>query len=629
MTIPELKELNEKIPSMERTALQCALREVVSQLTEILSAMETSSEAQEEMLRQFQEMKETCKTQKREIDRLNRLVDRLSGQLCIEKNTIFGRKTEQAADVTHSVLSGAEPEDPVSDTDTQHADKTEASDPEASAPIQRNRKPRPKGKAAEKKAMLPVHTEYKADPDRYDKLYGRGNWRLFQWNVTETVEYRPETRYLKRVFTPVLSIGLEHTLERPDRTEKLLPHSLVSPSLLADVLYRKFVLGVPVCRQVQDLLRHGVVIGKDVLSDWIIRFAKDLFLPVCGRLHELLLDDPHNHCDETVTQVIGDGRGPSSVSYVWVHTRSELSEDHPVTLFCFEKSRAAEHLRRFYGDSYRGTITCDGYVVYEILANESDGRIRLSGCFDHCHRYFVNAERQLTGRKPDRKAFENSVEYKADGLIDAIYQAEIPLKKLSPEERLRRRQEEVAPKVNAFFDYIHAVDTDDPSCSDALQEAIRYALNQEEKLRVFLTDPEIPMQNACAEREIRSTYCVGRNSWLFSYSMAGAEANAAVYSLVRTCIRNEHDPYTYLKYLLEKMPAYVYYGKAVSSFPDEMLPWSEEYAEYEKSEKKSLLESCTDSMPVDPPELKKRSRIPRPQIPPDQKSAASPDVLYA
>lgn len=79
MTIPELKELNEQIPSMDCTALQCALRGTVSQLTEILSAMETSSEAQKEMLRQFQEMKETCKTQKREIDRLNRLVNRLSG----------------------------------------------------------------------------------------------------------------------------------------------------------------------------------------------------------------------------------------------------------------------------------------------------------------------------------------------------------------------------------------------------------------------------------------------------------------------------------------------------------------------------------------------------------------------
>lgn len=90
MTIPELKELNEQIPSMDCTALQCALRETVSQLTEILSAMETSSEAQKEMLRQFQEMKETCKTQKHEIDRLNRLVNRLSGQLCIEKTRSSG-----------------------------------------------------------------------------------------------------------------------------------------------------------------------------------------------------------------------------------------------------------------------------------------------------------------------------------------------------------------------------------------------------------------------------------------------------------------------------------------------------------------------------------------------------------
>lgn len=106
MTIPELRKLNERSGSMDRAELQHALSAIISELTETLSAMEISTEAQGEMLRQFNELRETCKTQKNEIDRLNKLVRKLSGQLCLERNTLFGRKTEQAADITHDVLSG-------------------------------------------------------------------------------------------------------------------------------------------------------------------------------------------------------------------------------------------------------------------------------------------------------------------------------------------------------------------------------------------------------------------------------------------------------------------------------------------------------------------------------------------
>ena len=116
---------------------------------------------------------------------------------------------------------------------------------------------------------------------------------------------------------------------------------------------------------------------------------------------------------------------------------------------------------------------------------------------------------------------------------------------------------------------------------------------------------------------------------MFCNTIDGAKAIAILYTLVETARANNVDVYYYLKYLLEKMPAYVYYGKKSPSFPDDMLPWSDEYAVYEKSEKKRLLESCTDSMPVDPPELKRRSRIQRPQIPPDQRSGSVPDRIYA
>lgn len=49
-------------------------------------------------------------------------------------------------------------------------------------------------------------------------------------------------------------------------------------------------------------------------------------------------------------------------------------------------------------------------------------------------------------------------------------------------------------------------------------------------------------------------FVVGRKNWLFSYSIEGAHASAAIYSLIETAKANGHDPYWYLKYLFERLP---------------------------------------------------------------------------
>jgi len=42
---------------------------------------------------------------------------------------------------------------------------------------------------------------------------------------------------------------------------------------------------------------------------------------------------------------------------------------------------------------------------------------------------------------------------------------------------------------------------------------------------------------------------------LFSYDAAGAQASANLFSLVMTCRANEVEPYAYLNYLFEHLPA--------------------------------------------------------------------------
>jgi len=48
---------------------------------------------------------------------------------------------------------------------------------------------------------------------------------------------------------------------------------------------------------------------------------------------------------------------------------------------------------------------------------------------------------------------------------------------------------------------------------------------------------------------------MGRKSWLFANSVAGANASANLYSLVETANANGHEPYAYIKQVLTELPA--------------------------------------------------------------------------
>ena len=82
-----------------------------------------------------------------------------------------------------------------------------------------------------------------------------------------------------------------------------------------------------------------------------------------------------------------------------------------------------------------------------------------------------------------------------------------------------------------------------------LHEAITYSINQESKLRRYLSDGRIEISNNRGENAIRP-FCVGKKNWLFANTVRGAKTSAALYSLIETAKQNGLIPYKYLEYLL-------------------------------------------------------------------------------
>ena len=60
-----------------------------------------------------------------------------------------------------------------------------------------------------------------------------------------------------------------------------------------------------------------------------------------------------------------------------------------------------------------------------------------------------------------------------------------------------------------------------------------------------------------------------RRAWLFSDTVAGANASANLYSLLQTCIANGIDGYWYLRRLLTELPK----AKTVDDY-EALLPWN-------------------------------------------------------
>ena len=121
-------------------------------------------------------------------------------------------------------------------------------------------------------------------------------------------------------------------------------------------------------------------------------------------------------------------------------------------------------------------------------------------------------------------------------------------RRLTAQELLAQRQQHSVPLLDQIeallLANLHAV-----LPGSLLGEALHYLSSQWPKLALYVTDGTYPIDNNACENSIRP-FCIGRRNWLFSDTVAGAQASANLYSLLKTCAANGVDGYAYLRALL-------------------------------------------------------------------------------
>ena len=63
---------------------------------------------------------------------------------------------------------------------------------------------------------------------------------------------------------------------------------------------------MPLYKQESEWKRLGMELSRTTMANWIIIAAKEYFIPLVNRMHELMMKESHIHCDETPVQVLNE-----------------------------------------------------------------------------------------------------------------------------------------------------------------------------------------------------------------------------------------------------------------------------------------------------------------------------------
>ena len=149
--------------------------------------------------------------------------------------------------------------------------------------------------------------------------------------------------------------------------------------------------------------------------------------------------------------------------------------------------------------------------------------------------------------------------------MTGLYAIEKKARGSPPDARARLRRVEAAP-ILCELEAWQGVQLTRTRGETPLAGAIRYALGRLPKLRPYLDDGRLELDNNNAERGMRGV-AVGRKNWLFAGSESGGKAAAIALTLIETAKLNGVDPQAWLTWVLARIADHKI------NRVDDLLPW--------------------------------------------------------
>jgi len=329
-----------------------------------------------------------------------------------------------------------------------------------------------------------------------------------------------------------------HTTKLPPR---LAPSSSLNDSVLIESSIAKFYDLIPSERFAKMLSRSGVNISDKLILSAQEKLAS-LYKPSYEMIKHELWSSKLTQADESPHRMLERNEG-KFLWYLWCFCNQTS------VYFEIQNTRAGSVSIEFLKNSQSTILMTDAYSGYERTVKEVNidrmnkglPLLKSGLCNDHSRRYFYQSQEHPLGER-------------ALNVYGEIYEIERKVQELivkstpsdSQEEALKLRQS-MDPLFNKIYDIACEILMEN-STTSLIGKAANYYLNNLTGLTLFLTDIDLPISNAYAERSVRNP-AVGRKTWLGTHSRVGAETHAIHFSLFESCKVNKVDPRQYYNYL--------------------------------------------------------------------------------
>jgi len=382
-----------------------------------------------------------------------------------------------------------------------------------------------------------------------------GTLRQIGEDVTEELEYVPGRFVVNKITRPRFACKRCEQFSQAVLPSRPIERGRPGPGLLAHVLVSKYADHLPLYRQSQIFERDGLDLDRSTLSDWVGK-TTTLLAPLADAIGKHVLKSKSIFTDDTPVNMLAPGTGKTKTGRLWVYARDERpwgSDVPPAAWYQFSQDRRGAHPKDHLS-TYKGWMHADGYAGYEELYRNHG--IKEVACMAHIRRKFVDMHRSQG----------SSIAEEAILRISQLYAVEKEARDSPPDQRAAIRQAKAKHIFDDLQDWLGKQLTT-ISGKSPLAQAIRYALTRMRRLRPYLANGILELDNNTAERAMRAI-ALGRKNYLFVGSPAGGRAAAVAYTLIETAKLNGVDPHTWLADTIARIPDY-----KITKVQD-LMPWN-------------------------------------------------------
>jgi transposase len=357
--------------------------------------------------------------------------------------------------------------------------------------------------------------------------------------------------------------GVQQLVQEPV-DPRIIDGGIMATGLVAHLLISRFVDHLPYYRQEAINARSNVHTPRSTLSRNAGR-AGAAMAPLYEAHKRFVLSCAVLHADETPVAMLDPGAGKTKKAYVWAYARGEF-DAQPGVIYEFCTGRGSQYPVAFLGGgqgppgsaledvpAWRGTLLCDQYAGYDRVL---DPRVHPQRMTAHCVAH--------ARRKFDELIAASEVAREAIKRIGWIYHVEGQLRGMPAQQRQGARDELLRPLWAELHAWLMLERGRVPHGS-SIAKAIDYSLNSWASLTRHLEDGAVPIDNNFIERQIKP-WAMGRKAWLFCGSEMAGQRAAIVMSLVQSAKLCGHEPWAYLRDVLQRLPGHP------NHLIDELLP---------------------------------------------------------